>query len=130
MPTWLIVVLVIVALLLLLAVGGALAGAERRRRREPRFDEQLEGANRALAAARASDRGWDRDALEAAARGALARERPGLAVSELILAQVLDRPGTEEDKAMFRALHPGGETRVTLGRVGGQWTAEAVQDQG
>lgn len=130
METWLIVVLVVAGLLLVLALGGALAGTQRRRDRGERFDEQLEGANRALAAARASDRGWDRDALENAARRAITRERPGLQVTELILTQVVDRPGTEEDKAVFRAVHLDGEARVTLGRVRGEWTAEAVEDQG
>ncbi|MDQ6751344.1 MAG: hypothetical protein M3Z33_11400 [Actinomycetota bacterium] len=129
METWLIVVLVVVGLLLVLALGGAMAAAQRRTRRTVRFDEQLEGVNQALAAARASDRGWDRDALEGAARNAVARERPGVTVSELILTQVVDRPGTEEDKAVFRAVHLEGETRVTLGRVKGEWILEGVEEQ-
>ncbi len=129
METLLIVVLVVVGLLLMLALGGALASAQRRARRGAHFDEQLEGVNQALAAARARDRGWDREALEEAARCAIARERPGVAVSELILMQVVDRPGTEEDKAVFRAVHLDGETRVTLGRVGGEWASEALEEQ-
>ncbi len=129
METWLIVVLVVVGLLLVLALGGAVAVAQRRAHRGVRFDERLEEANRALAAARASDRGWDRDALERAARSAIARERPGVTVSELILMQVVDRPGTEEDKAVFRAVHLDGETRVTLGRVRGEWASEALEEQ-
>ncbi len=128
MGTLVIVVLVVGGLLLVLALGGALAASQRRERRGAHFDEQLEGANRALAAARANDRGWDRDALEEAARDALARERPGLTISRLMLAQVVDRPGTEEDKAVFRAVHLDGETRVMLGRVGGEWIVEGVQD--
>ena len=127
MATWLIVVLVIVGLLVLLAVGGAFAAGQRRQRRVRAFDRHVEEANRALAAARATDRGWDRDDLEHAARSAISRERPGLRVSELILEQVVDRPGTDDDKAVFRAVHPDGEARVTLGRVNGVWTAEAVE---
>ena len=127
MATWMIVVLAVVGVLVLLALGGALAAGQRRERRGVRFDQEVEAANRALASARATDRGWDRDDLEEAAQAAIARERPALVVSELILAQVIDRPGTEEDKAVFRAVHPGGEALVTLGRVKGVWTAEAVE---
>jgi type II secretory pathway pseudopilin PulG len=128
MPTWLIVVLAVVGVLIALALGGAVAGSRRRRRVAPRFEEQLDEVNRALATARAGDRGWDAEALEAAAHAALARERPGVEIFRLVLAQVLDRPGTEEDKAVFRAIHAGGEARVTLGRVAGEWTAESVVD--
>ena len=129
MATWLIVVLVVVGALSLLALGGALAAGQRRRRDVARFDADLQDADRALAAARASDRGWDRPALEEVARQAMARARPGVSVSELVLSQVVDRPGTDEDKAVFRAVHGEGETRVTLGRIGGRWTAEALEDR-
>jgi type II secretory pathway pseudopilin PulG len=127
--TWLIIVLVVVGILVLLALGGALAGSRVRQRRSARFQEQLAGADRALAAARASDRGWDRTAIEDAARQAVARERPEVAVLQLVLVQVVDRPGTDEDRVMLHAVHAGGVLSVTLGRVRGEWTPEAVRER-
>lgn len=124
MPTWAIIVLAVLGAILLLALGGALAASRRRAPRQGRFEDRLDAVNRDLAAARASDRGWERDALEAAARRAFAAQRPGAAIAELTLVQVLDRPGTEEDKAVFRVVADGSESRLTLGRSGGEWVGE------
>jgi hypothetical protein len=107
MPTWSIVVLVVLGALLLLA---------------------LDDVNRALAAARATDRGWEPGTMEAAARAAFARGRPGVEVRELTLVQVIDRPGTEEDKAVFQVAYAQAQVLVTLGRTGGEWVGESVQD--
>ena len=41
--------------------------------------------------------------------------------------QVLDRPGTEDDKAVFRVVAADAQARVTLGRVDGEWVGEAVE---
>jgi len=119
-PTWLIIVL---AVLLLLAVGGALAQRRRLARTQGHFDAHLRQINRDLAAAHAQDRGWERQALEDAARRAYAERSPGTDPGELVLMQVIDRPGTDEDKAVFR-LGPDGSERLTLGRRDGQWVPE------
>lgn len=126
MSTWEIVVLVIVALLVLLAVGGALARRRQLDESQGRFDANLLQVNRDLAAARAEDRGWERSTLEEAARGAYAAERGGGDPGELELMQVVDRPGTDDDHAVFRC-GPRGRERLTLGRRDGQWVLEALE---
>jgi hypothetical protein len=123
MPTWLIIVLVV---LLLLFVGGVIARAMYQRRTEGQFHAQLERANRDLAAASAEDRGWDRDTLETAARRCFA-ERAGAEPDELALVEVLDRPGTEEDQAVFRVTAEGAHRMLTLGRQGGEWVFEGLE---
>jgi hypothetical protein len=43
-------------------------------------------------------------------------------VVEQTLVAVIDRPGVEEDQAVFRVTSDAGETRVTLDRdVSGNW---------
>jgi len=121
-PTWLIIVL---AVLVLLAVGGAIAARRRLAATSDRFDTNLQQVNRDLALAHAEDRGWERGALEAAARQAYAAERGGAEPSDLELTQVVDRPGTDEDKAVFRVDH--GSERLTLGRHDGQWVLESLE---
>jgi Tfp pilus assembly protein PilX len=127
-PTWLIVVL---AVLLVLAVGGALARRAQLARSRAAFERSLERVNRELAAAAAQDRGWDRETLEAAARRIFAAER-GAEPEDLELVEVLDRPGTDEDRAVFRARHGGKTHTLTLGRARGQWVAGSgpAQDRG
>ena len=120
MPTWLIVVL---AVLLVLAVGGALARRAQLARTRAAFEASLERANQDLAAAAAADRGWDRATLEAAARRIFAEQR-GLEPEQLHLVEVLDRPGTDEDRAVFRAELAGRAEPLTLGRRGGEWVSE------
>jgi hypothetical protein len=119
-PTWLIIALAVV---LLLAVGGAYARSRQLARSRPAFDASLEHVNRDLAAAAALDRGWDRDTLEDAARRIYLEER-GAAPGELVLVEVLDRPGTDEDKAVFRV---DGSERFTVGRRGGEWVHESLE---
>jgi hypothetical protein len=124
-PTWLIIVLAVVAGLFVgLAVGGAVANAHRHRRRAGRFELELDEVNRALAQAHASDKGWERDALETAARRAFAEQRPHDEVLELVLVQIVDPPGTVADKAVFRVVTESGEARLTLGRTQGDWVGE------
>ena len=128
MPAWLEILLItIVAIVILLAAAGAIVNARRERATREAFRRDVEAADRALAAARAADRGWDREVLEAAARTAFAAERPGLEAHDLTLVEVLDRPGTDEDKAVFRVSHPGGDARLVLGRSGDTWVAEHVE---
>src|SRR5215216_7659615 len=102
MPTWLAIVLgVFVALVIILAVGGAIARRRQLAATRGRFDANLAQVNRDLAAAHAEDRGWAREGLEAAARGAYVAER-GAEPAALTLVQIVDRPGTDDDKAVFR----------------------------
>ena len=122
MPTWLAIVLIaLLTLVVALAIGGALATGRRRRAGEHTMRTELAEADRALAAARAGDRGWDPEAMEATARAALV----DFAIAELHLVQVVDKPGAEHDQARFRATAAEGDTReVTLGRTGeGAWVA-------
>jgi hypothetical protein len=116
------IVLVVFALLVLgLGVGGFVAVARRTRSREGALLKQLHRAERELAKAHAADKGWDPALLHAAARAA-ADERFGAAeVGELHLVQVVDKPGTDADQAVFRVATADGERTLTLGRTGGIW---------
>ena len=122
MPTWLIIVLLV---LLVLAVGGAIARAMQLRRTEGAFRERVERANHDLAEAAAADRGWDRENLESAARRICAEQR-GSEPSELLLVEVLDRPGTDEDQAIFQVDSEGRREHLTLGRRDGDWVLESL----
>ncbi|TMM05241.1 MAG: hypothetical protein E6G10_03170 [Actinobacteria bacterium] len=122
MPAWLeVLLIVIVALVVVLFALGAAGAARRRRELENRFGAQLEEANRALAAARAADRGWERATIEAAARAVHERAHPGTQIRELHLVQVVDRPGTTEDEARFRVVDDHGVHDVVLGRRDDEW---------
>jgi hypothetical protein len=118
---WLIIVLVLVVL----AVGGMVARALLQRRTEAAFREQLHQANRDLAEAAAEDRGWDREVLESAARRIFAEQR-GHEPSEMLLVEVVDKPGTEEDIAVFRCETEGAREVLRLGRDGGEWRLEGL----
>jgi uncharacterized membrane protein len=117
-PTWLIIVLVVLAVL---AIGGYLARTAQLKRSRPAFERSLEQVNRDLATAAAQDRGWDRSTLEDAARRIYASERGG-EPPELMLVEVRDRPGTDQDQAVFRC---GGE-HLTLGRRDGEWVHDSL----
>jgi hypothetical protein len=117
-----IIVIVVVILLVLLFVGGLIANGRRTREREDETLSAVREADHALALARASDRGWDRDVLEAAAREAFAARSPA-EVRELLLMRVVDRPGTEEDQALFRVVTDAGSEEILLVRHGGAWGA-------
>ena len=114
-----IVLLVVLVLLLLLFAGGYVANARRRRAERARLRELALQADQHLAAAHAQDKGWERTGLEAAAHEAF-RARAGRAPTELTLVQVVDRPGTDEDEAVFEA---DGE-RLVLRRRGDRWVSE------
>jgi len=119
-PTWLIIVLAVLAVL---AVGGAFARYRQLSRSRPAFEASLEQVNRDLAAAAAQDRGWDRGTLEDAARR-IYREASGREAADLELIEVLDRPGTDQDQAVFRV---SGKERFTLGRRDGEWVHESLE---
>ena len=126
MPVWLqIVLLVIVGTLVLLVVGGAIATSARTKRSGPAIDASVAALNRELANAHAEDRGWARDVLERAARDAFANERPGVEPEVFELVQIVDLPGTEQDKAIFRVVAGGTEAQLTLGRHEGAWVGES-----
>lgn len=115
-----IVLIVVVLLLVGLVLGGYAAAQRRQREREVALRRQIAAANEALAEARAEDRGWDRDVLEEAAR-ALA----GGPIEELHLVHVEDRPGTDDDLAVFRLVQAGRERDITLRRAGDDWRGDA-----
>jgi hypothetical protein len=115
----LIATIVLVVLTLLLFAGGYVANRRRFDAERATLHERIQQADQHLARAHAEDKGWERGALEAAARDAF-RARHGRDAATLHLVQVVDRPGTEEDEAVFE--EHGGE-RVVLGRSGDSWVA-------
>ena len=123
MDTWEIVLLAIVGVLALLFLLGFAGNARVRRAGDRSLTERIAAADHALAGARAQDRGWDPALLEAAARSAFAARHPGLAVTELHLVQVVDLPGTDEDRALMRVAHAAGAEDIELRRTGDRWDA-------
>jgi type II secretory pathway pseudopilin PulG len=119
MSTLAVVLIVIAVVLLLLFVGGYIANARRREAERAALHERTRAANEHLAEAHAADKGWERTTMESAARAAYA-QRKGVEPRTIDLVQVVDRPGTDEDKAIFMA--DGDE--LVLGRRDGQWVAE------
>ena len=115
-----IIVLAIVAVVAIFIVGGLIATRRRAAAQEARLRAQLEEANLALATAHAADKGWHRERLEQAAREAFA-ERSKADVRELQLVQVVDRPGTDEDQAVFRVITDHGSEYLHLDRHGDAW---------
>src|SRR3954465_12635854 len=105
---WLLIVIVVLGLLL---AGGIYARNRQLARSRPAFERALAQVDQDLAAAAASDRGWGRTLLEPAARGAYA-EQHGEEPRTLTLVEVIDRPGTDADQAVFEA----DGRRVVLGR--------------
>ena len=122
MTTLEIVILVVVLVIAALVVGGFVASGRRERADEASRRTELEAANQALALARAQDRGWERSLLEDACRAAFAQRSPA-EIRELELVQVVDRPGTEEDQAVFRVVTDHGSEYLHLDRRGDAWVA-------
>jgi hypothetical protein len=120
-----VIVIVFVVLVVLLIVGGLIANGRRARSLEDETRSAARDADQVLAQARASDRGWERGVLEAAAREAFAARSPA-EVLELLLVKVVDRPGMEEDQALFRVVTDAGSEEILLVRdAGGAWGAAA-----
>ena len=116
MSTLAIVLIVFFVLVVLLAIGGYVANSRRRDGERALLHAQAREADQHLAQAHAQDKGWERAGLEAAARAAYV-QRHGSEPQTLMLVQVVDRPGVDEDEAIF---HADGET-LTMGRRGGEW---------
>jgi cell division protein FtsL len=116
-----IVLIVVGALILLLFIGGLIATARRSRAEAARFRELIDKANAALAEAHAQDKGWDRATLEAAARRVFEERHAGVPIEEMHLVQVVDRPGTESDLAVFHIHGAGRVETITLGRRDDAW---------
>ena len=123
MSTLAVIALVVGILLVLLFVGGLIGAGRRARSLDDSLRERIAAANGALAQAHALDKGWERDTVEAAAREAFAQQHPGETVEELHLVQVIDRPGTDSDEAVFTLRTAGGVRTLTLGRRDGSWIA-------
>jgi hypothetical protein len=127
MSTLAIILIAVAAVFLLLLAGGFAGAARRRTQHGEHYDRNLASADRALEHARAADKGWDRPALEATARDALASTRPDWSYSELMLVLVDDRPGIDEDRAHFVASGSDGEVRVVLARRESGWALERLE---
>jgi hypothetical protein len=120
-----IVLIVLAAIVLLFVLGGLVIA--RRRANRPGWEDHIRAADHALEQARAADRGWDRELIEAAARRALGEKRPGFEPSSLNLVLVDDRPGIEEDRAHLVAAGPGESVRLVLARdASGAWDVEQL----
>jgi hypothetical protein len=123
-----IVIVVILALVVLFFVGGLIAARRRARATEGHLLQKIAEADRALATAAATDRGWDRALLDAAAHEAIQLQRPDYSYETLHLIQVDDKPGTNEDRAHMAAMGPDGDVRVVLVREGDRWVADQIQN--
>ncbi len=121
-----IVVIVVVVVFGLLALGGGLFNRRRKEATAPQFDAELERVNYDLAAAHAADNGWEPTRVTESARRAFAEQRPDTPVQALELVQVIDPPGTDDDKAIFRVETADGAHRLTLGRHGDHWHFEQL----
>ena len=128
MPTWAIIVLAVLGAFFVLALLGALA-ASAAQQPSPRA-VRLESSTRSTARwpTRAPATGAGSAAPSRPPRGGRSRpSAPARRSDELTLVQVVDRPGTEDDKAVFRVVAGDVRVRLTLGRVQGEWVGEAAE---
>lgn len=117
-----IVLIVLAVLILLLVTGGYIAATRRADASDDALHRELAQAERELAEAHASDKGWDPSVLASAAQVAATERFGDATVGDPLLVQVIDRPGTDADQAVFLVkTADGGEHRMTLGRAGGVW---------
>ncbi len=129
MSVVLLVVLIVLGALLLLALLGAMMASRRNALGAIAFEQRLAAVDQQLAAAVATDHGWERETLDAAARRAFSEGRPGTAIADLQLVQIRDEPGTDQDLAVFQIVAGDGQaSRLTLGRRDGAWYATALED--
>ena len=124
MATWLLIVIIVVAVLIVVCLVGGIVAVRRRERADGgRLLADVAATNEQLAQARAQDRGWDRDTIDAAARAAHLQAHPGAEIRAVHLVQIVDRPGTDDDEAVLHLVDASGEHTVRLGRRGDEWTA-------
>jgi hypothetical protein len=120
-----IVLIVLLALIVVFLAGGYVVA--KRRANRPGWEDDVRAADHALEQARAEDRGWDRELIEAAARRALTEHRPGFEPDSLHLILVDDRPGVEEDRAHLMAAGAEDNVRLVLTRdAAGDWGVERL----
>jgi hypothetical protein len=127
MSTLAVILIAAAIVVVLLLVAGALVVRRRMEREQPDYARHLAAADQALEAARASDRGWDREVMEDVARAALNERQPGWDFRSLDLVLVDDRPGVDEDRAHFQASDGGRDVVVVLTRGEAGWTAGEVR---
>ena len=106
-------------------VGGAIARNRQLARSRPAFERALAQVDQDLAAAAASDRGWDRALLEASARRICA-EQLGAEPEELTLVEVIDRPAPTRTRPSSTSAPAARSHRVVLGRRDGDWVHAAA----
>ncbi len=121
-----IVILVLAVLLVLFFLGGVFGARKRDSELAPLYQQHLREADRALEQARAHDRGWDREAMEAVARSALEGAHPGMTFERLDLVLVDDRPGVHQDRAHFEAHAADRSVTVVMSRAEAGWSADRV----
>jgi hypothetical protein len=126
MSTLAIILIVAGLLVLALLVGGLVAMRRYTEAHEDEYRQHLAAADQALEAARAADRGWDRQVMEDVARTALDKTHPGWDSRSLDLVLVDDQPGIERDRAQFEASDGDKQLRVVLTRGESGWTADEV----
>ena len=112
-----VIIAIVVVLVIVLAVVGYLLNQRRFRDEDRGLRERAKAADHHLALAHAEDKGWERSGLEQAVREAY-NQRHGSEPRHLMLVQVVDRPGVDEDEAVFAA---DGE-EIVLTRRGGSWS--------
>src|SRR4051794_6167073 len=105
------VLIIILVVLAILVVGGVIARNRQLARSRPAFERALSKVEHDFAEAAATDRGWDRANLEAAARRVCA-DQFGTEPSSLTLVEVIDKPGTDEDQAVFDVVAGADHHRV------------------
>jgi hypothetical protein len=122
------ILITVVVLLVIGLLSVALIVQGRRERDEAAaFLREVRDADHELEQARALDKGWHPERLEAAARATLAQGRPGWDYERLRVILVDDRPGVAEDRAQMAAV--GGGERVILGLTRspeGDWSAKIL----
>ncbi len=119
------IVLIVLAVILVVFIGGGmLVAARRARASEAALKEKIAGADKALAAAHAGDNGWDAEHMEAAARAIWrSSDEEDEPIAEAHLVQVIDRPGTDADEAVYKLVgSTGTELDVRIRRTGDAWT--------
>jgi len=127
MSTLAVVLILAAVVVAALLIGGIVAVRSRMARNAGAYDHHLAQADHALEAARAVDRGWDRELMEGVAATALRERHPEWEYEALELVLVDDRPGVEEDRAHFEARDQRRRMLVVLARSESGWAAAEVR---